>query len=117
MSITKVINISAAKKIAGWRKDPAFVYIGRGRGNHAVRDPKKAGYFGNPFTVADHGREGCIELYEEWAQSAVRTDPTFREAVRGLFGKTLVCYCAPLACHGDVLAKLAAELNSENTNV
>jgi len=113
LSITNVINIRNACNVQGWRKNPAFIYIGRGRGKHAVRDPKKTGYFGNPFTVADHGREGCIELYEAWAESGVRTDPVFREAVKDLFGKTLVCYCAPLACHGDVLAKLAAELNPE----
>jgi hypothetical protein len=30
-------------------------------------------------------------------------------AKRELKGKDLVCYCAPLACHGDVLSRIANE--------
>ncbi len=37
--------------------------------------------------------------------------PEFRASIKALHGKTLACWCAPKPCHGDVLAKIAAELN------
>jgi hypothetical protein len=33
-----------------------------------------------------------------------------RRKVRAMHGKRLLCWCAPEACHGNVYAKLAAEL-------
>ena len=60
--------------------------------------------FGNPFTVKDHGRGRCIELYREW----IMTQPALLARVRKhLKGKYLVCSCAPLPCHADVLMELA----------
>ncbi len=43
--------------------------------------------------------------YEQW----VRSQPELIAALPELEGKTLGCWCAPDACHGDVLARLAAE--------
>ena len=34
-----------------------------------------------------------------------------REQVNELSGKTLVCYCKPHSCHGDVLIELLGENN------
>ena len=80
------------------------VYIGR---------PSK---WGNPFshlastgTLAEFmvaSREEAIEQYEVWLQ----TRPDLIEAAKKeLRGKNLVCWCAPLACHGDILLKIANE--------
>ena len=69
------------------------VYIGR---------PSK---FGNRFVIGQHGsRADVIAKYEAWLMS----QPALVEAAkRELRGKNLVCWCAPLACHGDVLLRIA----------
>ena len=68
------------------------VYVGR---------PSK---FGNPYEIGrDGSREEVIQKYEAWLLSA---DNGLRiEDLRQLKGKDLVCWCAPLACHAEVLLK------------
>jgi hypothetical protein len=64
------------------------VYIGRG-------SP-----WGNPFVIGRHGnREQVIERFRCEVLPTLDVTP--------LKGKSLVCYCAPLACHGDLLIKKA----------
>jgi len=60
--------------------------------------------WGNPFKVGRDGtRDEVIAKYEAWIQ----TQPELMAALPGLRGKVLGCWCAPLACHGDVLMRLA----------
>ena len=62
--------------------------------------------WGNPFKVGEYGRSECIRRYRKW----LLTQPDLvRRAKTELAGKVLGCWCKPLACHGDVLAELAAE--------
>jgi hypothetical protein len=71
------------------------VYIGR---------PSK---FGNPFVIGQHGsREQVIARFETWLLSQ---PALVAAAKRELRGKSLVCWCAPQACHGDVLMRIANE--------
>lgn len=71
------------------------VYIGR---------PSK---WGNPFTMSEYGtRELVVAKYREWLLSQPDLIET---AKRELAGKDLVCFCAPKACHGDVLIEVANE--------
>ncbi len=73
------------------------VYIGRaGRGQD--------GYFGNPFPV-DGDRARSLARYEAHFLARVANDATFRERVLALKGRTLGCFCKPLACHGDVIVR------------
>lgn len=59
---------------------------------------------GNPYIVGKHGtREECVTLYEVW----LLTQPELLAALSELAGKKLGCWCAPKACHGNVLAKYA----------
>ena len=46
------------------------------------------------------------------AKARFSEQPELLAALPELAGKTLGCWCAPKACHGDVLARLAAELDS-----
>jgi Domain of unknown function (DUF4326) len=78
------------------------IYVGR---------PSK---FGNPYThkegteapwVVDT-REDAIRLYEEWL---LAQPELVAAAKKELKGKTLACWCKPLACHGDVLLRIANE--------
>ena len=76
-------------------KRSAFdIYIGR---------PSK---WGNPFVLKRDGdRAGVIKKYREW----IVNQPELMAALGELRGKVLGCYCSPSACHGDVLAELAAK--------
>ena len=69
------------------------VYVGR---------PSK---WGNPFTIGRDGtRAQVIAKYRAW----ILTQPALVEAARReLRGKVLACWCAPLACHAEVLAEIA----------
>lgn len=76
---------------------PEAVYIGR---------PSK---WGNPWWVGRDGtREEVVEKYREWAYIPTEEGERFREEVRReLQGHDLVCFCAPRACHGDILLEIA----------
>lgn len=64
----------------------------------------RATKWGNPFRIgADGDRATVIAKYAAW----VRDQPALMAALPELRGKTLGCWCAPLLCHGDVLARLA----------
>ena len=77
--------------------------------------------WGNPFTVAEHGRDEAIARYREWVttgtdrfQLGPADRPRFLDPVRcraelhTLAGRDLACSC-PLdqPCHADVLLELA----------
>lgn len=69
------------------------VYIGR---------PSK---WGNPFVMGRDGtREEVVAKYREFL--AARPDLVARARAE-LKGKDLLCFCAPKACHGDVLIEIA----------
>ena len=68
------------------------VYIGRG-------SP-----WGNRYKIGEHGdRAEVIRKFHEYAEAVILEYPDWLEP---LVGKDLVCYCAPLACHGDVLIEM-----------
>lgn len=67
--------------------------------------------YGNPFHIGQHGnRKQVIRKFEEYATARVETDSAFAKRILKLYGKDLCCCCAPLACHGDVLEKIAKRL-------
>lgn len=69
------------------------VYIGR---------PSK---WGNPFVIGKDGdRDEVIAKYRAWLMSQ---PDLIAQARKELAGKDLVCFCAPKACHGDVLLEVA----------
>jgi len=76
------------------KKKKFDVYIGR------------PGKWGNPFEIGKDGtREDVVKKYRAW----VVEQPVLMSSLHELKGKTLGCWCAPRACHGDVLAELANE--------
>ena len=83
-------------KILNKRKDnipPDAVYVGR---------PSK---WGNPFKIVlGHiGRDCAIADYETY----ILHSPDLLNDLHELKGKDLVCWCAPLPCHADILLELA----------
>jgi hypothetical protein len=68
------------------------VYIGR---------PSK---WGNPFVIGKHGtRAEVVARYRAYLLG----NRELMAALPELRGKDLVCWCAPCACHGDVLLEFA----------
>lgn len=85
-SVTRAVNV---------RRERADVYIGR---------PSK---WGNPFVIGRDGdRAAVIAKYRDYI-NAPQMYSLREDAKHELKGKTLGCYCAPQACHGDVLAEIA----------
>jgi hypothetical protein len=87
--MAKVLNKRHPGVDAQLREGTA-VYVGR---------PTK---WGNPFVIGRDGtREQVIAKYAAWVEDQaheVRTE---------LRGKDLVCWCAPAACHADILLEIA----------
>lgn len=74
------------------KKSKFDVYCGR---------PSK---WGNPFVIGKDGnRAEVVKKYREWLLK--RAD--LMESLEELRGKILACWCAPQACHCDVLVELA----------
>ena len=95
---TTVVNV---------KYEPCDVYIGRSWGRFS------ASKWGNPYRIGlDGTREEVIKLYAGWLVSKLKGDPTLLEELRGMYGKRLGCWCAPLPCHGDYLASLINVLGS-----
>lgn len=81
-------------KVVHCKKDTYDVYIGR---------PSK---WGNPFVIGRDGtRAEVIAKYKAWLEG----QPHLMDDLHELKGKTLGCWCAPAACHGDILMELANE--------
>lgn len=61
--------------------------------------------FGNPFVIGKNGdRETVIMKYRKYL---MQRPELIQAAKTELKGKSLICYCAPLPCHGDVLLEIA----------
>jgi hypothetical protein len=75
------------------KTDGCDVYIGRGSD------------WGNPFKYGS--RQQNIDDYENYI---LNEQPGLKNrVVAELRGQTLGCHCAPLPCHGDILARIANE--------
>lgn len=81
-------------KVVHCKKTPYDVYIGRGS------------IWGNPFVIGKDGtRKEVIEKYRNYLDG----NELLKSKLDELRGKTLGCFCAPLACHGDVLIEKIEE--------
>lgn len=99
--------------------------------NKKTHKPEECDYYigrgsvlGNPFTHLRNGttkatyvvdtRDEAIASYEQYIRDALsRNDSAFLNALNEIilieqrYGKVnLVCYCAPLPCHGNIIAKI-----------
>lgn len=82
----QILNMRSPKPVEGSAKR---VYVGR---------PSK---WGNPFTIGKDGsREEVIAKYRRWLLGQPALVAAARTELRGC---DLVCWCAPLRCHAEVL--------------
>lgn len=108
--MTTVVNIY--KISDDWLSNPEFVYIGRRGRTFNCR-------FGNPIVIGRAcqicderhtlGRQTLV-CYETYLRRRLETDESFKRDFLKLRGKTLVCFCKPKPCHGDVIIKVLEEL-------
>ena len=82
-------------RVVHCKREPFDVYIGR------------PGPWGNPFRIdVVVTRADVIQEYRRWL---LRRPELVERAKRELKGRVLGCWCAPNACHGDVLAEIVDE--------
>jgi len=85
----------------------SVVYIGRAVGKW------KGSVLGNPFRIGKDGsREEVIQKYRRWLWERMKEDGEVRKEIMRLSkmygeGKRIMlgCWCAPLSCHGEVVAR------------
>jgi hypothetical protein len=100
-----------------------YVYIGRpGKG--------LTGCWGNPIKAVKQGLETRADLcqicesyhyekvdtlpcFEKLLRMTVAKDEVVRDKLKGLRGKSLVCFCPSGRCHGDIIEKIVEELFSK----
>lgn len=86
---------------------PLVVHLKRSRYDVRI---DRATKWGNPYVIGTDGtREDVIRKYADW----LPTQPHLMKSLPELQGRVLGCWCAPQACHGDVLATLAAEATED----
>ena len=113
----KVLNFRSEAAQRGLREGSA-VYVGRPKGGGVC-------HYGNPFTHMGEGtlalfkvntREEAVRAYDEWLRGfkIYPNNPRLEAQrawilnhLRELRGKDLVCWCAPRACHADILLVVA----------
>lgn len=104
--MTNVVNLYILETAyPSWVNDPQYVYIGRpGKG--------LTGEWGNPYSLdKNDDRADVIKKYMLWIDLKIQSKKdNWKNKIIGLRGKTLVCFCTPKLCHGDVLALLADTL-------
>lgn len=84
----RVLNAKQVGKVS----TASRVYVGR---------PSK---WGNPFVI---GRDGSRAEVIAKYRARLLSQPTLMDALHELRGKDLICWCAPEACHADILVELA----------
>jgi hypothetical protein len=97
-----VVNVRRAgphARLAPWLLgNGLLIYVGHAGNRHAWPESD----FANPFhREARSDRAGMVSRYRDWL--VVESGLLDRLAAGELRGRALGCWCAPLACHADVL--------------
>ena len=94
-----VLNL---RRIAGDTSAEALLERGIVRVDRATK-------WGNPFRLARHGsRIEVVERYRRDLWRRIRAGEVDLDELATLDGRDLACWCAPLPCHAEVLARAAA---------
>ncbi len=90
------------KRTKGWKMPEGAIYVGR------------PGKWGNPYRVgADGDAKTCVEKYEQLIMKNIWSFPNVEIIRQELRSKDLACWCREgEPCHGDVLLRLANEVQS-----
>jgi len=101
---TVVVNVRKGgphRRLVPWLvAEGLLTYVGHAGNRHDWPESR----FANPFVKQARGdRAGMVARYRDW----LHEHPLLLEKVPDLAGRALGCWCAPEACHADVLAEEA----------
>jgi len=94
-------------RVVHCKREGFDVYVGRKNADIPEEQDGGDGRWGNQFLVGRYSRAQAIEKFCQWLLTDPAGQRTFAAARAQLRGKTLGCWCAPNACHGDVLLQIA----------
>ena len=111
-------------RVGHCQRDEVDAYIGRDRLDGELKHMnntsiEEGGWLGNPYRLEDgYSSEESVQLFEEDLVERIESDPEFRDALTGLQGLVLGCWCRELgedepSCHGDIIAKHVDRLAAE----
>ena len=94
--------------VASLRKPDAEMIAWATENNRLVRIDRMSKW-GNPFAISrnESRASACLKFEEHFHSSGLKGN------LNELRGKVLACWCYPLQCHGDFLAKEANQFNLE----
>lgn len=84
---------------------PDYVYIGRFNATYNLPESP----LHNPFKLdrdTPENRAGVLEQYRAVLRKSLEVQPALYDILKSYKGKTLVCWCTPKICHGDVLVEI-----------
>lgn len=124
MNTTRVVNInklSFEEKRALQAGDPQYIYIGRAHTLYAGQLTLKKSKWASIHDTAIKdickqrkcGIAAAMQIAADQYRDELMGNPKLLAALPELCGKTLVCFCKPLPCHGDVLVDLIESMESE----
>lgn len=100
----RVINFYKATQ----EERAAAIYIGRYSNMHALL----ASPLANPYKLMDMSRERTLEFYRKWLWGRIAEQGRayqelvrIAELVKAGDEVTLMCFCSPEPCHGNVIVK------------
>lgn len=74
--------------------------------------------WGNPFVIGKHGdRDQVCDQYDILLKLRINSGQITTKDVLALEGKDLVCWCAPLRCHGHSIQKLVEQAIKERDSL
>jgi uncharacterized protein DUF4326 len=99
-----VVNVRKSgphKNLVPWLEETGrLTYVGHAGPRH----PRSESDFANPFlNLAKTDRAGMLQQYRQWLST--KAGLLRRIGSGELSGRALGCWCAPQACHADVLAE------------
>ncbi len=108
---TVVVNVRRGgphRNLVPWLAEAGLLtYVGHAGARHAWPESD----FANPFVrLRDVDRDEMVARYREWL--AGRAGLVSRLRAGELTGRALGCWCAPAACHADVLAGEARRMEA-----
>lgn len=113
MSITNVrvknIRKDGYDNLREWMQNENNIYIGR-KGVvfiDGTRYPPVSSEFCNPYKIdKNNDRNSVLKKYKKYIIERLCNEPELLEKLLAMKNKNLGCWCAPDACHGDILLSL-----------
>jgi hypothetical protein len=86
-------------------------YIGKAENCPSELNPTK---LRNPYSIAEHGRDGAVEIFAAYFYHRYITDEEFRKTVHSRQGDTLGGWSYPSKCHGEIIVDLLRQIEKSD---